>query len=118
MQGGTSFTIRSNFQNYDDDDDDYVSDLPIGDMAIATDMENRTSPWDESFAELIPFMTNIGEDIYKKIVKQPVDNVAIQGRCRVTIAYNAYQERQSAAFDSTFMRNDNKTVSIKRIPLI
>lgn len=73
------------------------------------DNENIISPWEKSFAELIPSMVNIGDDIYKKIVKQPTDNVAMEGRCRATITYTSYMELYRVAFDSTFLRGDYKT---------
>lgn len=107
IDGGTSFTIKSNFQEYDDDND-LFPELMTGEEGLNLDNDIIVSPWDKPFAELRLLMTNIGHDIYKKVVKKPVDNLEIQGRCRVTITYNAYMENDTTAFDSTFMRGDHK----------
>lgn len=109
IEGGASFTLKSNFQEYDDDNNELFPELLTGEEGILFDNENLISPWDKPFAELIPLMTDIGKGIYKKIVKQPVDNVEINGRCRVTIAYNAYMENENASFDSTYLRGEHKT---------
>lgn len=111
IAGGASFTIKSNFQHFDDDDDDddkiFSQLLP----AVEDKDDDFVSPWNKSFAELIPSMQNIGHGIFKKMVKRPIDDEEIQGRCRLTIAYNAYMEKASLAFDSTSMRNKHKSVS-------
>lgn len=54
-------------------------------------------------------MINIGNNIYKKIIKQPIDNVEIEGRCRVTVTYSSYWEKRTDAFDSTFLRGEPMT---------
>lgn len=122
MNGGVSFTIKSNCQNYNDDGDDDSFHEQRTELEVSDDF---LSPWDKSFAELIPAMTNITKDIctkmnvspvknveiYKKMIRRPADDEEIQGRCRVTIAYNAYFEKARNAFDSTYMRKENKIVS-------
>lgn len=72
------------------------------------DGEAIVSPWSLPFAELIPLMTAIGNGIYKKIVKRPVDDVEIKGKCSVTCHYNAYFEKAQCAFDSTTLSDRPK----------
>lgn len=100
---GAKFTIKSNFQEHNDDDE-LFPELMTGEDGISFDSDAIVSPWDRPFAELIPLMTNIGNKIYKKIVKPSIDEIEIKGRCRVTIDYNAYYEQQAVPFDSTSMR--------------
>lgn len=103
--------MKSNCQEYDDDND-LFPELMTGEEGVLLDVDNLISPWNRPFAELIPSMVDIGQHIYKKIIKKPVDDIEIQGRCRVTIAYNAYWENENASFDSSFLRGDYKTFVI------
>lgn len=99
-------------QEYDEDDE-LFPELMTGEDGIPLDSNEVLSPWDQPFAELIPLMTEltltdmldgITYKIYKRIVKPSVDKVEIKGRCRVTVDYNAYGERETIPFDSTNLR--------------
>lgn len=107
MEDGAMFTLKSNFQECDDDNE-LFSESQTTEEQLPFDSENIISPWDKPFAELIPLMKDIGNGLYKKIVKRPVDNVEVKDRCRVKIAYNAYMENESSSFDSSFLRGDYK----------
>ncbi|KAJ6623929.1 Inactive peptidyl-prolyl cis-trans isomerase shutdown [Pseudolycoriella hygida] len=109
LMTGTKFTLRSNYQE-DDEESELFPELQTGEDGVNLNTEDFISPWNKPFAELIPSMDKIGMNIYKKIVKHPIDNESIVGRrCCVTISYNAFMEHETCPFDSTFMRGSNLT---------
>lgn len=82
-------------------------------MALGTDddslYEPVLSPWEKEFDELKKQMVKLPDcEIYKKIVKEGYGAIEIPEKARITIHYNAYWEKETLAFDSTYMRGDPK----------
>ncbi|KAJ6647797.1 Inactive peptidyl-prolyl cis-trans isomerase shutdown [Pseudolycoriella hygida] len=106
---GTKFRLRSDYRETNEESE-LFQELLAGEDESDFNIEDFISPWNKPFAELTPSMDEIGMNIYKKIVKHPIDDESIMGRkCRVTISYSAFMEHETCPFDSTFMSGSSLT---------
>lgn len=106
INGGASFSVDTELMEENKGSENFLED----DYGSATedddDYKQMISPWDGSFDELRGRMEKVSEHIYKRIKsKGSGEPFPEDGRFRVTVQYNAFQEYEKKPFDSTTLRD-------------
>ncbi|EDX08439.1 inactive peptidyl-prolyl cis-trans isomerase shutdown [Drosophila simulans] len=103
VKKGVEFEVDNSHPNHArdlglDSDSDYEDALDV-------DGEELRSPWTYSFDELRALMSEIDENIYKRITRTGhVDREAVPNKARVSVRYSGYWEGETAPFDSSLLR--------------
>lgn len=106
---GKTFEFDGNREDFDSELYDQLDEEEIEQI---NEESTKLNPWQHKFDELIMQMFRVEEGVYKKILKEGIENRAIPEVSMVKIHYNAYLEGQANAFDSTYMRGSPLTFTL------